>query len=197
MERRARLNAGSMRCPSCDEKISDSAWMCPHCEHIVDASFLGNDITNDLGWDGVDSETSETIEPRSRQPTRDLKPQTRDLVVPPDPPTDGLDVEQQMIVASLDDDDDIPAEPPTDDLGPIVKEVRALGPPKGLEDKIDTKPLPDEILPNSGLRPLDPSLLQEIDEPPELAEPAPMMIAEPKKRGLPALKKNEPAEDLD
>src|SRR5687767_4469731 len=147
---RARLNVGSMRCPACDEKISDGAWMCPHCEHIVDASFLGNDITNDPGWDGVDSETSETIEPpRSRQATRDLRPQTRDLVIPPDPPTDGLDVDQQMIVASLDDEDEEPLHPPepsTDDLGPVVKEVRALGAPKSPADKIDTKPLPDEIL---------------------------------------------------
>jgi tetratricopeptide (TPR) repeat protein len=189
-----------MRCPACDEKISDGAWMCPHCEHIVDASFLGNDITNEPGWDGIDSETNETIEPpRNRQATRDLRPQTRDLVIPPDPPTDGLDVDQQMIVASLDDEDEepLPAEPPTDDLGPVVKEVRALGVPKSPDDKIDTKPLPDEILPSSGLRPLDPSLLQELDEPPELAEPAPLVIGQPKKKGLPALKKAEPAEDVD
>ena len=54
-----------MNCPSCDEKISDGAWMCPHCEHIVDASFLGNDITNEAGWaDGLEEVvTFESIPP--------------------------------------------------------------------------------------------------------------------------------------
>ena len=183
----ARLNGAVMNCPACDEKIADDAWMCPHCEHIVDASFLGNDITNEGGWaDGLEEvQTFDSIDAHPLPPARDL----------PDPPTDGLDVDAQMIVASLDDEHDSePPEAPTDDISPIVKEVRSLGLPR-TEDKIDTKPLPDEVLPTSGsLKPLDPSLLRELDEPPELAEPAPLAV-EPKKRGLPPLKKSNGADD--
>jgi hypothetical protein len=149
-----------MNCPSCDEKITDGAWMCPFCEHIVDASFLGNDITNEEGW-------------------------------APDPPTDGLDVDAQMIVAAL--EDDLPELPP-EDIASVVKEVPSLGAPMHPEDKIDTKPLPDELLPSGSPKPLDPSLLHEVGEPPALAEPAPMVIA-PRKRGLPALEKSDANED--
>ncbi len=161
----AKLGGAPMNCPACDERISDSAWICPHCEHILDASFLGNDITNEVGW--------------------------AEAPVALDPPTDGLDVDQQMIVESLDDD---VLDAPTDDIA-LVREVPSLGLPKHPDDKIDTKPLPEEVLPTSGLKPLDPSLLQEIEAPIAAVEPAPMIIVEPKKRGLPPVRRSEGADD--
>lgn len=36
-----------MKCPGCGGDIEEGAWICPHCEFIVDTSFLGNDITNE------------------------------------------------------------------------------------------------------------------------------------------------------
>ena len=31
-----------MICPSCKKKVEDNAWICTHCEHILDASVLDN-----------------------------------------------------------------------------------------------------------------------------------------------------------
>ena len=35
-----------MKCPKCDEKVDDGAFICPNCDFILDAGFLGDDITN-------------------------------------------------------------------------------------------------------------------------------------------------------
>jgi Tfp pilus assembly protein PilF len=176
-----------MKCPACDEKITDGAWMCPFCEHIVDASFLGNDITNEAGWaDGLeDVATFDSLPPAKPAPRR----KTRELELAPEPPTDGLDVEAQMIVSAYEDELEGLEMPDRQDDLPVVREVRDLGAPKHTEDKIDTKPLPDDLLPSS-VKPLDPSLLQEIG----VVQPAPMVI-DSKKRGLPAPKKSDPGDD--
>lgn len=36
-----------MICPNCQTLVADSAAICDHCNHILDASFLGGDITNE------------------------------------------------------------------------------------------------------------------------------------------------------
>lgn len=36
-----------MNCPSCNTRVSEGAFICSHCDHILDTSFLGGDITNE------------------------------------------------------------------------------------------------------------------------------------------------------
>lgn len=36
-----------MNCPSCNNRVLDGTVICPHCDHILDTSFLGSDITNE------------------------------------------------------------------------------------------------------------------------------------------------------
>lgn len=36
-----------MNCPSCNSPVSEGAFICANCDHILDTSFLGSDITNE------------------------------------------------------------------------------------------------------------------------------------------------------
>lgn len=37
-----------MNCPSCNSRVSEGAFICQNCDHILDTSFLGSDITNEV-----------------------------------------------------------------------------------------------------------------------------------------------------
>lgn len=216
-----------MKCPGCGGDIEEGAWICPHCEFIVDTSFLGNDITNENpSGAGVAAEAPKTpggpheeaLEPvvarkaskprgkskargKSRSKSR-AKSRSRSsarakpvLPDPADAPTGGLDVDSSMIVSA---DLDRPPDPPTDDLVRPV-EAAPLKAPEPDDDR-NTNILPDEVLPTSGLKPLDASLLQEVPENGALVEPPALVIADgerPRKKagGLPAVKKRKGGEE--
>ena len=37
-----------MECPACESTVAANAWICPHCDHILDTSFLGDDDILDI-----------------------------------------------------------------------------------------------------------------------------------------------------
>lgn len=37
-----------MNCPSCNSRVPEGAFICSNCDHILDTSFLGSDITNEV-----------------------------------------------------------------------------------------------------------------------------------------------------
>lgn len=37
-----------MNCPSCNSRVPEGAFICSSCDHILDTSFLGSDITNEV-----------------------------------------------------------------------------------------------------------------------------------------------------
>jgi Flp pilus assembly protein TadD/DNA-binding MarR family transcriptional regulator len=66
-----------MRCPRCSNTVDAvEDWVCPVCDHILDASFLGEDITRDAkGFDQEDNEKTRMIawafEPRGEESVPD------------------------------------------------------------------------------------------------------------------------------
>src|SRR5256885_10954109 len=60
-------------CPNCSQEVEEGTSICPHCDHILDASFLGDvsaDNNEDLDETGarVDNPT-----PRSEEHTSELQ----------------------------------------------------------------------------------------------------------------------------
>jgi hypothetical protein len=51
-----------MNCPSCHKQVKDDAQICPHCDHIIDASFLG-DVSGD-----ADDDADPTVRPSPTAP---------------------------------------------------------------------------------------------------------------------------------
>jgi hypothetical protein len=56
-------------CPNCDKSCEDGATFCPHCEAVLDASFLG-DLPSDAEGEDTPVPEARAPKPASRQPAR-------------------------------------------------------------------------------------------------------------------------------
>ena len=69
-----------MNCPNCQKSCDDGATFCPHCEAVLDASFLG-DLSGDTA--GADTPVPAAPPPQARRPAK--KPRRRAPIEEPEP----------------------------------------------------------------------------------------------------------------
>lgn len=68
--------APALNCPGCNRKVAEDTAICPHCDHIIDESFLGG--SGDEGNSGgSDESTGVRPAPRSRPPPARAAPEPR------------------------------------------------------------------------------------------------------------------------
>lgn len=77
-----------MNCPSCHTLVTEDTVICTYCDHILDTSFLGADITND---DEVRPAPEETTRPRIEPESPVARPQPKKVTRQPAAEADAID----------------------------------------------------------------------------------------------------------